>query len=193
VQKLKRHITKFSFIVGLLAALAMATAAPALAAPLTGTGTLTGAPITGSNSASLTFTGTINGTPTLVTSTNATLTAADFEEPAPGWNITLDATQFTDTVDNTKKLNATALSVQGIASTTCTSGFSCTTDPVNSTAVTATYPLTVPTTAVKIYSATAGTGEGSFDIVPTFGLNLINTDRAGSYTSAMTVSFVAGP
>jgi hypothetical protein len=187
VNRLKSQVTRFGFIAGLLAMLAMATAAPALAADtVAATGDLSGG-FSGTSSGALSFAGAVNGTAQTLANGGATLNGADFSNPPLGWNIQVNPSVFTGTAGS---LSTTALSVLDVPVATCHALTTCGTAPTNTT----TYPVALTAGAAsKIYSVSTATGAGSFDIVPTFNLNIAATDLAGSYSSTLTVAYTTGP
>jgi hypothetical protein len=122
-----------------------------------------------------------------------------------GWNVAVSATTFTDGTHTlpdagTFSINGSLTSaVASIApSVTCTT---ICTAPVNSLS----YPIAIPTaatgpTAVRIFSAAAGSGAGSFTIGGSstsaplgWWVHLPTAAYAGTYTSTITFSISTGP
>jgi hypothetical protein len=186
VNRLKSHVTRFWFIAGLLAALVMSTAAPALADTIAATGTLSGG-FSGTSSGTLAFSATVNGTAQTIPSNGATLDAADFRIIPLGWNIQVNPAAF---AGGPGSLSATALSVQSVPAPLCHAATTCGTAPTNVTV----YPVTLTTsTPSKIYSVSTATGAGSWDVIPVFQLAIAATDNAGTYTSTLTIAYTIGP
>ncbi len=105
-----------------------------------------------------------------------------------GWNVTIEATQFT-TTGGTPHILAGVPAITGV-----------TTSSVVGTAPTSNIsysPLTVPVTgtdaAVPLFEATADTGMGSVTLTPTMTLPVSTNAYAGSYSSTFTVGIVSGP
>jgi hypothetical protein len=98
-----------------------------------------------------------------------------------GWNITASSTALTS-----GSQTMPSMSVTGVTSS-CNSG--CTTNPTNSV----TWPVTVTTTANKIYNAAANTGRGTFNIVATFSVPYPANAIPGTYTSTVTLATATGP
>ena len=99
-----------------------------------------------------------------------------------GWNLTITSSVFTS---GSHTLAANASSITGA---TITPGAG--TAP---TVVALTYPLTINATAVKFFSATAGTGMGSSTITPTINVAVPGGTAPGSYISTITVASVSAP
>jgi hypothetical protein len=98
-----------------------------------------------------------------------------------GWNITASATALT-----TGSQTMPSMSVTGVTST-CNTG--CTTNPTNSI----TWPVTIGTTASKIFNAAANTGRGTFNIASTFSVPYPANAIPGTYTSTVTLATATGP
>jgi hypothetical protein len=98
-----------------------------------------------------------------------------------GWNVTASATALTS-----GSQTMPAMSVTG-GSFTCNT--SCTVNPTNSVG----YPVTVNTTAGKVFNAAANTGKGTFNIVLTFSVPYPANAIPGTYTSTVTLSTSTGP
>lgn len=136
------------------------------------------------------------GTASPVTAPGVTLTGIDqtktftvastvsYTPPAntAGWNETASATIPT----SAGKL-LPALIVSGVAAAACTGG-GCI-DAVNSV----TWPVTVGTTAVKVFNAAAGTGTRSVVLTHTFVITYPANALPGTYSSTITLSLVSGP
>jgi hypothetical protein len=142
--------------------------------------------------------------PTLADQTYA---VNDATGTAPGWHVTVAATQFTSTGTGTHPLAntgtfATNGSVGAMTDTTAPTaacaGTSTCTLPTNTT----TYPVAITTasgTPVNIYDASALTGLGTI-VIGSPGLNPVgwwlnvpsNTIQ-GTYTSTVSLELVAGP
>lgn len=180
---------------------------------LTGTFGLSAGSMTATSPSSLGWTGTVTGLDQqLVDSTAADqgYSVTDASGSAPGWHVTLTATQFTtgggspSTLGNTGTFSTNA-SLTSLAATTaptaaCATGSTCTL-PTDTT----TYPVAITTaatspTAVTIYDASAGTGAGKINIGGSaaanpvgWWLNVPGNTPAGSYTSTITLELISGP
>jgi hypothetical protein len=98
-----------------------------------------------------------------------------------GWNITASATPL---IGGTQTMPS--MSVTG-SSFTC--NVSCTTNPTNSIA----YPVTIDSTADKVYNAAAFTGRGTFNVVLTFSVPYPANSLPSSFTSTVTLATASGP
>jgi hypothetical protein len=106
-----------------------------------------------------------------------------------GWNTTITSTQFTT---GTRTLPTNSSTITGTASS-CANGGLCT-NPTNSIS----YPVAVPAgstppTAVKFFSAAAGTGKGLFTLTPTVSVSIPQNSFVGAYSSTLTIAVVSGP
>jgi putative surface cell wall-binding protein len=107
-----------------------------------------------------------------------------------GWNLTITSTTFSDGAGHS--LAANASNVTGVAPT-CATGSTCNL-PTNAIA----YPLAVPAAAsapaaVKFYNAASPTGRGRVNVNAAVNVDVPANTIAGTYTSTVTVSIVAGP
>ncbi len=130
----------------------------------------------------------LNGTDKTATATVA-LTPNDLTGGGAGWNITGTSTTFTNASSETLSTSATSVT----AAATPTTGGNCVV-PTNSI----TYPLTLPAaasapTAVKLYNADAGTGEGPVNLNLTAKLAVPADAYNGAYTSTWTIAIASGP
>ncbi|MHB1782630.1 MAG: WxL domain-containing protein [Acidimicrobiales bacterium] len=149
-----------------------------------------------STPANLTFPAlTLDGTDQ-TTSTSLPLDVGDNTGAGAGWNVTITSTQFSN---GSATLPASATSVDTAPSSTCDTGASCTPATLSS-AVTypVTYPVTVPAgstapIAIRLYSATAGSGMGNQTFSPTVILAVPANTAAGAYSSDWTLSLLSGP
>jgi hypothetical protein len=98
-----------------------------------------------------------------------------------GWNITATATALTGSGQTMPTMSVTG------SSFTCNTG--CTTNPTNSVA----YPVSIDTTADKVYNAAANTGRGTFNVVLTFSVPYPANAIAATYTSTITLATATGP
>ncbi len=138
---------------------------------------------------STSFTGvTLNGTNQTTTAT-VTLKPDDETTAHSGWNITETSTTFTD--GSGHSLSTTATTTTGASSSAA--GGNCVM-PTNSV----TYPVALPAgagppTAVKVYNAASGTGQGPTNVTLTFQLSIPANAYRGTYTSTWTFAIVSGP
>jgi hypothetical protein len=100
---------------------------------------------------------------------------------AAGWHVNASATAPTA---GTRTLPALQVTDGGYQ---CAS--SCTTNPTNSV----TYPLTLSTTAQKIYDAAVNTGRGSFYVGNAYLVTYPANAIPGTYTSTVTLAGATGP
>ena len=179
---MKNKKLRFTLLLAVVAT-ALVTAAAATAASITATATLTGAgalslnvPATASLSATLTgLDQTVNYSPVLG--------LVDARGTGAGWNLTMSATTFSDGLGHTLAAGA----ITG-ATSACHTGSTCTA-PTSSV----TYPITLSTTASKVFNAAANTGLGQVDVTPTVQVSVPGSAFAGVYTSTVTVAAVSGP
>jgi hypothetical protein len=149
------------------------------------------ATLSASTSAAPTFTADLNNGDQAQTFT-VPLTLNDKRTGASaglGWNTTVTSTQFKA---GTQTLPATSSTITGVASS-CANGGLCT-NPTNSIS----YPVAVPAgstppTAVKFFSAAAGTGKGLFTLTPTVSVSITQNSFVGAYASTLTIAVVSGP
>lgn len=108
------------------------------------------------------------------------------------WKIDMQPTRFTHTVDNTKQLPATALSIPTApAASTCLPSSTCT-PATNAVA----YALPVdasPAPATTIYRAAANTGRGQLEFNIGWQLGIPASTSAGTYTSTWTYTLSTAP
>ena len=136
---------------------------------------------------------TIDGATQTLEMDLGTMIAFDFTGTGSGWNITVGATQFSET---THKLPFNSLTLGAID----------TIEPVNTTSTGPSFVETAPYTldneggtAQKILTATAGNGMGKFNVAfASKALKLaVNSSilraSATPYTSTITYSIVTGP
>ncbi len=135
-------------------------------------------------------------TPTTVTAPGVTLNGVDqtstFTIPATeaytgggntaGWNVTAASATLTS---SGKTLPA--MIVTGVAAGTC-SGGGCS-QPTNAI----TWPITLSTTAVKIFNAAAGTGKGTVVLTGTYQVTYPANALPGTYTAVVTLATATGP
>jgi len=115
--------------------------------------------------------------------TNATLAVDDETASGSGWNVTQSATQFTT---GSRTLPTNALSLTGVSPAAGTGN--CTT-PTNAV----TYPITLGSTAAKIFNAAAGTGGGPENLTLSLKLAIPAKSSTGSYSSTWTFTVASGP
>ena len=133
------------------------------------------------------FTGvTLNGTAQTTSATMGTFSVVDSRGTGVGWNVTVQATQFTAT-GHTLPMGSISMPAPTVAKTDATSGG---TPSINSGPY-----LIDSASAIKIATAAAdGTGMGSYQFTPSsLTLSVGANAYAGNYTSTVTVSVVTGP
>lgn len=167
-----------------LSALALTTAAAALAANLTATATVTGtAGISLNLPSGPTLTSTLDGTDQTV-SYAPVLGVVDARGGGAGWNLQVSATTFSDGSGHTLAPGTVAS-----VSSACKAGSTCT--AASSSGVT--YPLTVTGTAAKFFNAAVNSGLGKIDVTPTIEVVIPGNAFAGTYTSTVTLAATTGP
>jgi hypothetical protein len=110
------------------------------------------------------------------------LGAVDARGTGTGWNLTVSSTALTDGASHTLTQNLTA------ATAACHSGSSCTNATNN-----VSYPITLSTTATKVFNAATNTGMGKIDVTPTIQIPVLGNAYAGSYSATLTVAINSGP
>jgi hypothetical protein len=114
--------------------------------------------------------------------------AATGQGHAGGWHLLASATQF---VNGTYTFPATASSMLSMTLPTSCSGGGCTVPAPSGSVV---YPITLPNTGgAAIYSAAAGSGDGTNVVTANIQVATPANVYAGTYTSTVTVQVVAGP
>ena len=107
-----------------------------------------------------------------------------------GWNLTVTSTQFDDGAGHT--FPATASTITG-ATAGCESTSTCLL-PTNGVAYNLALPSgSVAPSAVKFFNAASPTGRGRVDVNATVSVAVPANVIAGTYSSTVTVSIVAGP
>ena len=172
---------------------AAVAAVSARAATVAVNGTITaGATLSAAGTGSPSFALTLNGADQTATYT-LPLSAIDARGLAAGggWNLTVTSTQFSDGSGHT--FPATASTITG-ATTSCGAGSTCTL-PTNSVSNSnLALPAGVaPPTAVKFLNAANATGLGTTTVNATVSVAVPANVFAGTYSTTVTVSAVAGP
>jgi hypothetical protein len=176
---MKRIITTL-----VIAALALTAATAALAGTLTATATVSGTAGIGL---------TLPSGPGLTTTLDGTdqtasyaplLGLVDARGSGAGWNLQISATTFADGAGHTLAQGSVASVSQA-----CKAGSTCTL--ATSTGIS--YPLTITTTAAKLFSAALNTGLGKIDLTPTINVAIPGNAYAGTYTSTVTLAATTGP
>lgn len=167
-----------------LSALALTTAAAALAANMTATATVTGtAGISFNLPSGPSLTSTLDGTDQTA-SYAPVLGVVDARGTGAGWNIQISSTTFSDGSGHTL-----APGVVSSVTSACKAGNSCT--AASSSGIT--YPLTLDGTATKFFNAAVSSGLGKIDVTPTIDVVIPGNAFAGSYTSTVTLAATTGP
>jgi hypothetical protein len=167
-----------------LSALALTSAAAALAGTLTTTATVSGtAGISLNLPAGPSLTDTLDGTDHTVAYAPV-LGVVDARGSGAGWNLQISATTFSDGSGHT-------LAPGQVASVTsaCKAGSTCT--AASSSGIT--YPLTISGTAAKFFNAAVNSGLGKIDVTPTVNVVIPGNAFAGTYTSTVTLAATTGP
>jgi len=177
---MRQRTLLISLVVG-VGALVAATAA--LAANLTATATVTGtAGISLSMPSNPSVSTILDGTDQTLSYTPV-LGVVDARGTGAGWNLTIGATALTDGSSHNLAQNLTAVSAACHSGSTCTNA----SNSVNS------YPITLSTTATKVFNAALNTGMGKVDVTPTIQVPVPGNAYAGNYSSTLTISSVTGP
>jgi len=178
----KNKKLRFTLLLAVVSAV-LVTAATATAASITATATLTGAGALSLNlPANPSMSATLAGVDQTV-SYSPVLGLVDARGTGTGWNLTIAATTFSDGSGHTLAPGT----VTG-ASQVCHAGSSCTL-ATSSIA----YPITVSSTAAKLFNAAVNTGLGQIDVTPTVQVAVPGNAFAGVYTSTVTLAAVSGP
>lgn len=101
-----------------------------------------------------------------------------------GWKLNVSAT-----LPTVSGRSLPALIVTGVTRANCTAGQSSCVNPVNSV----TWPITVGTTATKVYNAAANTGKGNVVLTTTYQITYPANAIAGTYSSTITYAVATGP
>lgn len=169
-------------------ALLVASVGSSLAGVITTTTGITAGALALTNPSTATITATLDGTDQVAAGNLGSNRVKDATGSGQGWNVQLSGTVFTAAGGRT--LPDDALSVTGVAATRVAGRV-----PTNSISYSA--PVTVPlgssATPIKVYNAAAGSGMGTFDLLPSVALAIPADTYAGSYASNVTISLVAGP
>ena len=137
---------------------------------------------------------TLGGSDTTSTSASGSnsWSAVDATGSGAGWNVTIDATDFTDGSSHTLDISDTSqeFKIQLLDNDiTVTSG---NTKPVSQVTSLTAIPES-PAAALKFVSAATDTGMGTYAISPSFELEIPAETYAGSYSSTVTITAVSGP
>jgi hypothetical protein len=170
---------------------AMAAAVAGAASVTTITGTVTGgtalsvAP-NGTPAFSLTLTGADQ-----VAAYTLPVEAIDPRGTGAGWNLTVTSTQFSDGSGHQFAANASTIAS---ASNGCGPSSTCTAaaNSVGYTGLVLPAGMTPPT-PIKFFNAGAASGLGTVDVNAAISVSVPANVYAGTYTSTVTVSIVAGP
>lgn len=167
-----------------LAALAMTTAAAALAGTISPTATISGtAGVSITLPADPSLTSTLDGSDQTVTY-SPVLGVVDARGTGAGWHLDISATTFSDGSGHTL-----AAGQVGSVGSACHSGSTCT--AASSTGIT--YPLTIAGTASTFFSSALASGLGKVDVTPSISVVIPGNAYAGTYTSTVTLAATTGP
>lgn len=100
-----------------------------------------------------------------------------------GWNVTAASTTLTSAGKTLP-----ALQVTTVAAAACTPTFSCVAPSNN-----VTWPVTLSTTAQRIFNATAGTGKGTVVLTGTYQVTYPANALPGTYSAIVTLATATGP
>jgi hypothetical protein len=117
-----------------------------------------------------------------------TLTADDSTGSDQGWNVTVQAIDFTKNGDPSKSIAASNFSITGYGAVTATDGQAV--DATNGPLAGVTGALD---TTRKVLYANAGYGKGEYTVPINVQLTIPGMTLAGTYTSTLTVTIGAGP
>ena len=129
------------------------------------------------------FTDTLDGTDQTATYAPV-LGVVDARGTGAGWNLQISATTFSDGASHTLAQGTVASVSQA-----CKAGSTCTVATSSGIA----YPLTIGTTAAKVFNAAVNTGLGKIDVTPTIDVAIPGNAYAGTYTSTVTIAATTGP
>ena len=177
--------------IALAAVSVLAVPMSATAAGTAGTATITGGTLTMTSPPTVAFgSQALDGTAHVLTATQA-VDVVDLTGSGAGWNVTLTSTTF---VSGGNSFAVGAVTDNNAPAGACDVPSACTlaTNGISS------YPLVVPDaatapTAIKIQSATVGTGLVGQTWTHTMKLSIPANARAGAYTSTWTYSIVSAP
>lgn len=156
------------------------------------------------------FTATLAGSDQTIYTSLAPYTGADTTGTGKGWNVTFQATQFACTYNSTTNPNCPtagntlpASSLKMAAPTVaCASNQSCTGQAAPPSISISANTAVDSGTAVKVASAAASTGMGTYDFTPSpvdtttghdLSLTVPSYVYAAGYSSTLTVSIISGP
>ena len=131
--------------------------------------------------ANFSYSGTLSGD-VLNLSSSFAVSVNDPSGTHAGWNLQASIGVLTATDSST--IPASAHTIQNVALSNVTG-----TAPVDNIV----YPLAIPTTTGKIFSANANSGSGKSTMTFATQLAVPADASAGSYTATLTVSVVSGP
>ena len=183
---MNKHIRNIA--IGILAlALQPAYAALADTGAATGVANIAGSTLHfGTGTSTVTFSAiTLDGLTDQSARAAPTQNVTDATGSGNGWNVSVAATQFSTGGIAPHTLSTTALSI-GTASSAASAG-------TNATNGVTGYPLTVPSTGVKVFSATASTGMGTDSITLPYSLFVPVATFAGAYSSTLTYTLTSAP
>lgn len=171
-------------ILGALAVIALTATAVAVASNLTATASVSGtAGISLGLPSGPSISDTLDGSDQTA-SYAPVLGVTDARGNGGGWNLTIAATAFSDGSGHTL-----AAGTVSSVSQACHSGSTCS----SATSSGVSLPLTLSTTAAKVYNAAANTGMGQLDVTPHVDVAIPGNAYAGTYTSTVTLAAATGP
>jgi hypothetical protein len=181
---------KRALVVLASATLALASVGASLAGVITTSTGITGGALTLTSPGTASLSATLTGADQVATGSLGKSTVKDATGSGAGWNVQISGTQFTTGGGTPRTLPATALDVTGVAAASVAGRA-----PTNSVSYGSgiSVPLGASVTPVKIYNAAANSGMGTVDLTPSVALEVAADTYAGSYSSNLTISVVAGP
>ena len=172
------------FIIIGLVAVALVASTVALAGTLTATATVSGtAGVSLNLPSNPSISDTLDGTDQTATYAPV-LGVVDARGTGAGWNLTIASTTFSDGSGHTLAAGTVASAAQA-----CHTGSSCTAATNSGISL----PLTLSTTAAKVFNAAVNTGLGKIDVTPQVDVLVPGNAYAGTYTATVTLAAATGP
>ena len=129
---------------------------------------------------------TLDGTPQTATTSSGTWQASGDELPAP-WHVNVSSTDFDNGAGKT-------IDVSNFEIRLLDENISAVSGPPNpKPASTQTTFASLSSTDLKIVSANAAQGNGTFDVTPDFRLTVPAAAYSGAYTATVTITIANGP
>jgi hypothetical protein len=170
-------------IITLIGITALALTVATAASSMTSTATVSAGSLSANTASAPSTSVTLDGTDKTA-SLPVAVSVVDATGSGSGWNVTEAATTFVSGTHSFAAPTATTTS-----SACATGGNSCT----NATNSITGYPITLSTSATKIFNAALNTGMGKLDLTSGIAVAIPGNAFAGTYTSTVTISIVSGP